>query len=193
MVWPGNSAPRAGSAAQNQLLSRIHRQGLPGAVRGGVHLRLKRREPSPCTTTSCTSSKRPMRRAGCSRARPGCAAESAWPLWAAAPRVSPRRRQLNRRGHSVTVYERSDRPGGLLTYGIPNMKLDKRVVERRIRLMEAEGVRFVTETPIDTAEAAERAAPGERRGGALLRREPAARPEPARPRRAGRATSPWNS
>ena len=62
---------------------------------------------------------------------------------------------LNRRGHSVTVYERSDRPGGLLTYGIPNMKLDKRVVERRIRLMEAEGVRFVTETPIDTAEAAD--------------------------------------
>lgn len=49
---------------------------------------------------------------------------------------------LNRRGHDVTVYERADRPGGLLMYGIPNMKLDKRIVERRIRLMEAEGVRF---------------------------------------------------
>ena len=94
---------------------------------------------------------------------------------------------LNRRGHSVTVYERSDRPGGLLTYGIPNMKLDKRVVERRIRLMEAEGVRFVTETPIDTAEAADALRREIRRGGALLRREPAARPESARPRRAGRA------
>ena len=52
--------------------------------------------------------------------------------------------QLNRAGHSVTVLEREDRPGGLLTYGIPNMKLDKReVVERRIALMEQEGIKFV--------------------------------------------------
>ncbi|MDD3766540.1 MAG: glutamate synthase subunit beta [Eubacteriales bacterium] len=51
---------------------------------------------------------------------------------------------LNRRGHNVTVYERDDRIGGLLMYGIPNMKLEKRIVERRIKLMEAEGVRFVT-------------------------------------------------
>ena len=52
--------------------------------------------------------------------------------------------QLNHRGHSVTVFEREDAPGGLLMYGIPNMKLDKKVVERRIRLMEAEGVVFRT-------------------------------------------------
>ena len=52
--------------------------------------------------------------------------------------------QLNRAGHSVTVLEREDRPGGLLMYGIPNMKLDKReVVERRIALMEQEGIKFV--------------------------------------------------
>ena len=51
--------------------------------------------------------------------------------------------QLNKAGHEVTVYERSDRVGGLLMYGIPNMKLDKGVVARRIALMEAEGVRFV--------------------------------------------------
>lgn len=50
---------------------------------------------------------------------------------------------LNRRGHSVTVYERFDRAGGLLMYGIPNMKLDKSVVLRRTHLMEEEGVRFV--------------------------------------------------
>ena len=50
---------------------------------------------------------------------------------------------LNRRGHSVTVYERSDRPGGLLRYGIPNMKLEKSVIDRRIHLMEQSGVRFV--------------------------------------------------
>lgn len=52
--------------------------------------------------------------------------------------------QLNQTGHSVTVYERSDRIGGLLTYGIPNMKLDKGVVQRRLDLMAAEGVQFVT-------------------------------------------------
>ncbi len=51
---------------------------------------------------------------------------------------------LNRRGHSVTVFERDDRPGGLLMYGIPNMKLDKAVVERRVALMEQEGVVFRT-------------------------------------------------
>lgn len=52
--------------------------------------------------------------------------------------------QLNQRGHLVTIFERSDRPGGLLTYGIPNMKLEKRIVERRIELMKEEGVTFET-------------------------------------------------
>lgn len=51
--------------------------------------------------------------------------------------------QLNKRGHSVTVFERSDRPGGLLMYGIPNMKLEKWVIERKIHLMKEEGVSFV--------------------------------------------------
>ena len=52
--------------------------------------------------------------------------------------------QLNRRGHSVTVFERHDRIGGLLRYGIPNMKLDKKILDRRIELMKAEGVEFKT-------------------------------------------------
>lgn len=52
--------------------------------------------------------------------------------------------QLNRRGHSVTVYERSDRVGGLLMYGIPNMKLEKQVIDRKIGIMKAEGVTFLT-------------------------------------------------
>jgi len=52
--------------------------------------------------------------------------------------------QLNKAGHLVTVFERSDRVGGLLMYGIPNFKLEKHVVQRRIKLMEAEGITFVT-------------------------------------------------
>ena len=55
---------------------------------------------------------------------------------------------LNSRGHSVTVYERSDRIGGLLMYGIPNMKLEKQIIERKISVMRAEGVHFVTNTNV---------------------------------------------
>ncbi len=55
---------------------------------------------------------------------------------------------LNRRGHSVTVFEREDKAGGLLMYGIPNMKMDKKIVERRIKLMKAEGVEFVFNTDV---------------------------------------------
>lgn len=58
--------------------------------------------------------------------------------------------QLNKAGHKVTVYERADRIGGLLTYGIPNMKLDKSIVKRRVELMAKEGVEFVTNTEIGT-------------------------------------------
>jgi glutamate synthase (NADPH/NADH) small chain len=52
--------------------------------------------------------------------------------------------QLNKAGHTVTVYERADRIGGLLMYGIPNMKLGKDVVQRRVELMREEGVEFIT-------------------------------------------------
>ena len=52
--------------------------------------------------------------------------------------------QLNKRGHQVTVYERDDRVGGLLMYGIPNMKLEKHIIERKVKIMEEEGVSFLT-------------------------------------------------
>jgi glutamate synthase (NADPH) small chain len=64
--------------------------------------------------------------------------------------------QLNRAGHSVTVFERHDRVGGLLMYGIPNMKLDKKIVLRRIDLMSREGIRFVTSTNVGVDYPAER-------------------------------------
>ena len=55
---------------------------------------------------------------------------------------------LNRRGHMVTVYERKDRAGGLLRYGIPNMKLDKSLIDRRLRLMEEAGIKFILNTDV---------------------------------------------
>lgn len=56
--------------------------------------------------------------------------------------------QLNKRGHLVTIYERSEKAGGLLRYGIPNMKLEKEVLDRRIRLMEESGIQFVYNTDV---------------------------------------------
>ena len=95
--------------------------------------------------------------------------ERAWASGLIQPRVSPVRTGksvaivgsgpsglaaaalLSSRGHKVTVFERHDRVGGLLRYGIPNMKLDKGVIDRRISLMQAEGVEFVTNADIGSA------------------------------------------
>ncbi|HOW64371.1 MAG TPA: glutamate synthase subunit beta [Candidatus Paceibacterota bacterium] len=64
--------------------------------------------------------------------------------------------QLNKAGHWVTVFERADRIGGLLMYGIPNMKLDKRVVQRRVDLLAKEGITFVTRAHVGVDLAVER-------------------------------------
>ena len=56
--------------------------------------------------------------------------------------------QLNKAGHSVTIYERDDRIGGLLMYGIPNPHLDKKIVQRRIDILSKEGIKFITNTEI---------------------------------------------
>ena len=67
--------------------------------------------------------------------------------------------QLRRAGHAVTVYERDDRPGGLMTYGIPDFKMAKTYVDRRVAQMEAEGVRFAVGTDVGrTADANDLAA-----------------------------------
>lgn len=57
--------------------------------------------------------------------------------------------QLNHRGYEVTVYEKDEYPGGLLRFGIPNFKLQKTVIDRRIKVMQAEGITFKINTPVD--------------------------------------------
>lgn len=57
--------------------------------------------------------------------------------------------QLNHRGYEITVYEKDEYPGGLLRFGIPNFKLQKTVIDRRIKVMQAEGITFKTNTPVD--------------------------------------------
>lgn len=60
--------------------------------------------------------------------------------------------QMNKAGHSVTVYERDDQPGGLLRYGIPDFKLEKSVIDRRIEIMKEEGIQFICNTEIGLSE-----------------------------------------
>lgn len=62
---------------------------------------------------------------------------------------------LNKRGHYVDVYEREDRVGGLLMYGIPNMKLEKHIIDRKVRIMEQEGIKFITNYNVDASNAKE--------------------------------------
>ena len=62
---------------------------------------------------------------------------------------------LNKRGHHVTIYEREDRPGGLLMYGIPNMKLEKWVIDRRVKILEEEGIEFVLNADVGNTVSAE--------------------------------------
>lgn len=64
--------------------------------------------------------------------------------------------RLNSRGHHVAVIERDDKPGGLLRYGIPNMKLEKQIIDRRIDIMKADGVEFLTDCAIKTKHQAEK-------------------------------------
>ncbi len=91
--------------------------------------------------------------------------------------------QLNRAGHLVTVFERADRIGGLLMYGIPNMKLDKNeVVERRLRLMRDEGIKLRHPLRGRRRLPGRGAAQGVRCGGPVRRRDQATRPAGAGPR-----------
>ena len=68
--------------------------------------------------------------------------------------------ELNRSGHSVTVYERDEGPGGLMRFGVPDAKLEKRIIDRRVAILEQEGIEFVYNTDVgrdvDAAELAER-------------------------------------
>ena len=90
--------------------------------------------------------------------------------------------QLARAGHSVTVFERADRIGGLLRYGIPDFKMEKRYLDRRLEQMEAEGVVFRPSTNIGVDVSAQELLDRVRRHLPLRRCDPAARPADRRPR-----------
>jgi hypothetical protein len=90
--------------------------------------------------------------------------------------------QLNKAGHEVTVFERADRIGGLLMYGIPNMKLDKQVVNRRVDLLRESGIEFVTGADVGKNVDPQEAACGARCACCSRRRDAAARSQDPGPR-----------
>ena len=94
----------------------------------------------------------------------------------------------------MTVYERADRIGGLLMYGIPNMKLDKGVVQRRVDLLADGGIEFVTNADVGQQRRCRaKLLTRERRAAAGHRSHAAARPADPRTRTATASTSPWIS
>ena len=101
--------------------------------------------------------------------------------------------QLNRAGHAVTVFERADRIGGLLRYGIPDFKLGKDVLDRRLELMAAEGITFRTGVHVGVDYPAAQLLAQLRRRRPGRRLHGAARPAHPRARRCPASSSPWTS
>ena len=149
LVLPGTLGRCAGRGCTRRTTFPSSRARLPGALRGCVragHQRIRRHHqehrerhhrPRLCRGGLGQSTRPPDARSGKSVAIVG-----------SGPAGLTAAEQLNKAGHTVTVYEREDRIGGLLMYGIPNMKLEKKVVDRRVDLMREAGIKFVVSTDI---------------------------------------------
>ncbi len=118
--------------------------GLPRALRVGVRPGHQQAARSRSRASRSRSSSGPSRRAGSKPRPPKQRTGRKVAVVGSGPAGLACADQLNRAGHAVTVFERADRPGGLLRYGIPDFKLGKRVLDRRLDLMAAEGVVFRT-------------------------------------------------
>ena len=141
---PRPLAGRDRAAPRHEQLPRVHRPAVPGAVRVGVRARASTRTRWRSSRSRSRSSTGPGTRAGSCRRCRRCAPASASPWSAAGPAGLAAAQQLTRAGHEVVVLERADRIGGLLRYGIPEFKMEKRHIDRRLEQMEAEGTEFRT-------------------------------------------------
>ena len=184
LVYRGQWREALDAPAQDQQLPRVHRARLPGAVRGLVRAGHQRARRSRSRASRRRSSTRASRRAGSSPSRPQTRTGKKVAVVGSGPAgLACRRSSSTGPATRVTVFERADRIGGLLMYGIPNMKLDKSVVERRVELM-ARGGRQVRHRRLRSARTypTDEAAGGVRRHRALRRRDRGARPAGRGPR-----------
>ena len=186
-------ARRDRSPARDQQLPRVHRQA--------VSRRRARARACSASTTIPSRSSRSRRRSSIARGTKGWVtprppATRTWKKVAivgSGPAGLAAADQLNRAGHSVTVFEKSDRIGGLLRYGIPEFKMEKRFLDRRLAVMEAEGVVFRPGVNVGVDVPADRLRRGLRRGAAGGRGRTAARSAGARPRACRASTSRWST
>ena len=170
------------AAARHEQLPGVHRPAVPGAVRVGVRARHQPARRSPSRTSRSPSSTRRGTTATSPRSRrSGCPARPS-PSSAPGPAGLAAAQQLTRAGHTVAVYERADRIGGLLRYGIPEFKMEKRHINRRIEQMRAEGTKFRTGVEIGRDLDGRRAAQALRRRRHRRRRHHRPRPAGPRPR-----------
>ena len=142
---PRPLARRDRPAARHQQLPRVHRPALPGAVRGGVRARHQRRPGHDQAGRGRDHRPRLGRGLGRAACRRGRAPASGSRSSARARPASPPRSSSPAPATTSSCFERADRIGGLLRYGIPEFKMEKRHLDRRLAQMEAEGTEFRTE------------------------------------------------
>ncbi len=139
---PRRLGGRDRAAARDQQLPGVHRPAVPGAVRVGLRARHQRRAGDDQERRGLDHRPRRGRRAGSRPRRPERLSGKTVAVVGSGPAGLAAAQQLTRAGHTVAVYERADRIGGLLRYGIPEFKMEKRHLDRRIDQMRARGHRL---------------------------------------------------
>ena len=164
---------------------------VPGAVRRLVRARHQRRPGHDQVDRGLDHRARVRRRLG-DRAAAGMRTGKRVAVVGSGPAGLAAADQLNRAGHWVTVFERADRIGGLLRYGIPEFKMEKRFLDRRLAVMQEEGVIFRTSCHVGVNVPVDELRARLRRGRARRRRDRAARSEGARAASSPASTSRWS-
>ena len=180
-------------APRHQQLPRVHRPAVPGAVRGRVRARHQQPTRSPSSRSRSRSSTGPSTEGWVRPLPPTVRTGKRVAVVGSGPAGLAAAQQLTRAGHTVAVFERADRIGGLLRYGIPEFKMEKRHLDRRLDQMQRRGHRSSAPAPRSASTWAAGAARTARRGRA--RRRGHAWPRPARPGPAScrASTRPWST
>ena len=148
LVYTGNWEQAYNRLKKTNKLPGVHIKGMSCTMRSSMYLRTLGGMPLPVRKTNMALLRTLMSRAMRKQRPPRVRTGKKVAVIGSGPAGLAVADQLNKRGHLVTVYERDDRVGGLLMYGIPNMKLEKWVIDRKVSVMKEEGITFVTNTNV---------------------------------------------